>query len=128
MPLSDILYEKIRGKGGIFFGESILLQSSVCLCCPQLVLSLMGCKNRAEQTIEILNLNCKRLCEVRRAVLKPYMTLHEKKPDRDQLKKLAASLLGNRYENGCWGIFFTMIRWRFRNIAEEYLEEIQFHG
>jgi uncharacterized protein (TIGR02646 family) len=32
-------------------------------------------KNRAEQTIKILNLNCKRLCEARRAVLKPYMIL-----------------------------------------------------
>jgi uncharacterized protein (TIGR02646 family) len=85
-------------------------------------------KNRAEQTIEILNLNCKRLCEARRAVLKPYMTLHEKKPDRNQLKKLLTRLIGNKYENGCWRNFFTMIRYRFGNVAEEYLEEIQFIG
>jgi uncharacterized protein (TIGR02646 family) len=85
-------------------------------------------KDRVEKTIEILNLNCKRLCKVRLAVLKPYMTLNEKQPNRNQLKNLVMRLIGNKYKNGYWEKFFTMIRYRFRNVAEEYLEEIQFHG
>jgi hypothetical protein len=36
--------------------------------------------------------------------------------------------MGNKYENGLWEQFFTMIRWCVGQEAEEYLKEIQFHG
>jgi hypothetical protein len=36
--------------------------------------------------------------------------------------------MGNKYEHGLWEQFFTMIRWRFGKPAEEYLNDIQFHG
>jgi uncharacterized protein (TIGR02646 family) len=85
-------------------------------------------KDRVEQTIKILNLNCKRLQNARHAVLKPINDAFRTKPNQEQIKKLLIRFIGNKYENGSWGQFFTMIRYRFKNIAEEYLEEIQFHG
>ncbi|MDR1963769.1 MAG: TIGR02646 family protein [Planctomycetaceae bacterium] len=84
-------------------------------------------KEKVERTITILNLNCKRLCVARYAVLKAInKTLNEKHPNSDQFKKLVTRFIGNKYENRLWNPFFTMIRWRFKNIAEEYLYEIQF--
>jgi uncharacterized protein (TIGR02646 family) len=86
-------------------------------------------KNYVEKTIEMLNLNCNRLQETRYAYLKPIKKiLCEKKPNTEQIKDLLIRLIGNKYENKCWGQFFTMIRWQFKKIAEEYLEEIQFNG
>ncbi|MDR2762855.1 MAG: TIGR02646 family protein [Planctomycetaceae bacterium] len=83
-------------------------------------------KNRVEQTIEILNLNCKRLLEARHKVYMPIMSvLNEKKPTPDQQKKLAIDFIGNKYENGTWGQFFTMLRFIFKRVADEYLEELR---
>jgi uncharacterized protein (TIGR02646 family) len=82
-----------------------------------------------EHTIEMLNLNCKRLCIARRAVIKQMdKRLAHVRFSFDQYKQLIKIFMGNKYENGLWESFFTMIRWRFGKAAEEYLEGIQFHG
>jgi uncharacterized protein (TIGR02646 family) len=89
--------------------------------------------SQVDATINLLNLNCKRLCAARWAVLKQINTtlanaLSKTQPSSDQYKILVSRLIGNKYENGLWNQFFTMIRWRFNNAAEKYLEEIRFHG
>ncbi|MDR2439426.1 MAG: TIGR02646 family protein [Planctomycetaceae bacterium] len=82
-----------------------------------------------EHTIDVLNLNCKRLCAARWAIIKPiYKRLENIQKPFEQYKPLIKIFMGNKYKNGLWESFFTMIRWRFGEAAEEYLEEIQFHG
>jgi uncharacterized protein (TIGR02646 family) len=82
-----------------------------------------------ERTIEILNLNCKRLCVARWTVIKQIdKRLAHLRLSFDQYKQLAKIFMGNKYESGLWEPFFTMIRWRFGRAAEEYLNDISFHG
>jgi uncharacterized protein (TIGR02646 family) len=82
-----------------------------------------------EHTINVLNLNCKRLCEARQSIVKPIdEILKSNRFSFEQYKLLAKKFMGNKYEYGLWEQFFTMIRWRFGEPAEEYLNDIQFHG
>lgn len=106
-------YERLPDRVLIHADESLCLQAGID-------------NNRVKNTIDALNLNCKRLREARLAVIKPIMsTISEMQPTRDQTKKLATHLLGDKHENGEWGEFFTMIRWQLGKVAEEYLREIQ---
>ncbi|MDR2168733.1 MAG: TIGR02646 family protein [Planctomycetaceae bacterium] len=88
-------------------------------------------KTRAEQTIKVLNLNCKRLREARYSVMKQInfslWARQHTNPDtnQDQVKKLIIRLIGNK---DSWGQFFTMIRHRFNDVVEKYLHEIQDEG
>jgi uncharacterized protein (TIGR02646 family) len=79
-----------------------------------------------EKTIEILNLNCQRLCDDRLEVLKSYnkeVTKARKMNDRQGLEKLAT-----RWFNNKWPSYFTTRRILLGQHAEAYLVQIAYNG
>ena len=80
----------------------------------------------AEQTINILNLNCERLCADRWEVLKFYnsqIKKYREMGDRAGLSKLSESIFRNRFPE-----FFTTWRSLLGKHAEEYLQSINYNG
>lgn len=83
---------------------------------------------RVQETIDLLNLNCRCLCVSRLAALKPVLrTISNYHPDQEQFYLLAKRFLG-RQNDGMLKQFFTMFRWNFKKVAEEYLNDIQYAG
>jgi hypothetical protein len=79
-----------------------------------------------EKTIEILNLNCQRLCDDRLEVLKSYnreVAKARRMNDRQGLSKLA-----RRWFSKKWPSFFTTRRILLGHHAESYLEQIDYNG
>ena len=88
---------------------------------------------KVHDTIKAFNLNCPRLSKAR---------LSSHKQLEQAIKKLRHSNIQNqllgfhslaehhlkRNKDGLWPQFFTLIRWRFKNYAEQYLESINFQG
>lgn len=88
---------------------------------------------KAQETIDQFNLNCQRLSSAR---LKCYQ------PIEHTIAKLRQSNLSNPHAqlaslakkhlaknpDGHWPTFFTLIRWRFKETAETYLQAISYQG
>lgn len=78
------------------------------------------------KTIEILNLNCQRLCDDRLAVLKEWnrqFKVARTANDQDWKKKLA-----ERWFSTPWPAFFTTKRILLGKDAEDYLESMRYNG
>ncbi|MFK4233539.1 retron system putative HNH endonuclease [Pseudomonas guariconensis] len=79
-------------------------------------------------TIDMLNLNCARLCEARRRVHwdiernKKSLRLQNIRPEH------ALRVLAERYFRQRWPVFFTTIRFCLGTTAEQYLTDIGFQG
>ena len=83
-------------------------------------------KELVHKTIEILNLNCPRLVDSRRAVLRAYnqaVARARKKNDRQFRKKLAKEWFRHR-----WPSFFTTRRLLLGQAAEDWLAEHSYQG
>ncbi len=79
-----------------------------------------------QNTIDILNLNCDRLTQDRRAVLNSYnqwVTKARKQNDKQCFNKMASCWFQTR-----WTSFFTTRRILLGNHAETYLKQIQYNG
>lgn len=97
-----------------------------------------GCKRagidlgKAQRTIDEFNLNCTRLAGARlalhRELEKAIALLRESHIDpRVGLATLARRHLA-KDANGYWPQFFTLVRWRFGQAAESYLQSIGYEG
>jgi uncharacterized protein (TIGR02646 family) len=89
-------------------------------------------KQKVQQTIDEFNLNCTRLANTRlalhRQLEKAVTKLREHGVDpRVGFANLARAHLSKDVD-GNWPQFFTLIRWRLRGAAEEYLESIGYDG
>ncbi|WP_458725457.1 retron system putative HNH endonuclease [Pseudomonas mandelii] len=79
-------------------------------------------------TIDMLNLNCNRLCEARKRVLwdiernKKSLRLQGIRPEQ------ALRTLSERYFRHRWPAFFTTIRFCLGTAAEQYLTDMEFQG
>lgn len=87
---------------------------------------------KAQRTIDEFNLNCTRLASARLAVHRELeraiALLRESHVDpRDGLDALIRRHLA-RDANGYWPQFFTLVRWRFGQAAESYLQAIGYEG
>lgn len=80
----------------------------------------------AEQTINVLNLNCERLCKDRLEVLRFYnrrIKKYREMKDGAGLSKLSESVFRNQFPE-----FFTTWRSLLGKHAEEYLQSIAYNG
>ncbi len=87
---------------------------------------------KIQQTIERFNLNCARLAMARLALLRELeqavKQLQRVPVDpRVGFAALARKHLGKRAD-GHWPPFFTLVRWRFQGVAEEFLHSIHYDG
>ena len=87
-----------------------------------------GTQELVQHTIDMLNLNCTRLCEARKQVLwdiersKKKLRLENIRPEQ------ALRTLAERYFRQRWPAFFTTIRFCLGAAAEQYLTDIGFQG
>lgn len=81
-----------------------------------------------QHTIDMLNLNCDRLCKARLAIIRDIE--HNKKKQRDAGFSSQEGLnnLANRYLRQRWPGFFTTIRLCLGAAAEAYLANLAFQG
>lgn len=80
----------------------------------------------AEETIRILNLNCRRLCDDRLKVLQEYNRLvkqYRERNDKQCFEKISQSVFNKRFPS-----FFTTWRSLLGEHAEEYLTAIHYNG
>jgi len=87
----------------------------------------------AEDTIDLLGLNCPRLRDARAEVLHHIeRTINVARRKAGARPGATFRYLLERYltqdQNGRWSRFFTLIRWRLRDSAETHLREIGFDG
>jgi len=88
----------------------------------------LGTQDLIQHTIDMLNLNCNRLCEARKRVLwdiernKKSLRQQNIRPDH------ALRTLAERYFRQRWPGFFTTIRFCLGTAAEQYLADIGFQG
>jgi uncharacterized protein (TIGR02646 family) len=79
-----------------------------------------------QQTIDILNLNCQRLLDQRRAVLYQYAQVIKKFRETD--KQNGLTQLAQRWFSNKWPSFFTTRHSLLGKHAEAYLQNIQYNG
>lgn len=81
-----------------------------------------------QHTIDMLNLNCDRLCNARLVIIRDIE--HNKKKQRDAgfSPKQGLGNLANRYLRQRWPGFFTTIRLCLGKAAEMYLKDLPFQG
>jgi uncharacterized protein (TIGR02646 family) len=81
-----------------------------------------------QHSIDMLNLNCSRLCEARLRIV--WNIERNKKRMREQgvTPELGLSELANRYLRQNWPAFFTTIRFCLGTVAEQYLTDTGFQG
>lgn len=102
-----------------------------------IVPDLENCENasinpeKVQDALTLFNLNCERLARARLSVHREIERAIKKLRDsnranRESLRLLVEYHLGKSGDN--WPQFFTMIRWRFGVLSEEYLTEIQYVG
>jgi uncharacterized protein (TIGR02646 family) len=88
--------------------------------------------DKAQRTIDAFNLNCSRLAAARlalhRQLEQAIMRLRRSSADPQVgLTSLARRHLAKN-ASGHWRRFFTAVRWRFGQVAENYLQSIAFTG
>lgn len=83
--------------------------------------------DRVQRTIDILGLNCSRLCQARLNALRPLNNALKNRPNFQQRVRLASRFLGDAQRAGRTS-FFTMIRCFLKDAAEEYLRSINYNG
>lgn len=88
--------------------------------------------DKVQLTIKEFNLNCRRLCEARLALLREIEQQLKRLRERSNEPKRHYHLLIQRFlakqADGFWHRFFTLVRWRFGQLAESYLSEINYQG
>jgi len=83
---------------------------------------------KVQRTIDVLGLNCSRLCKARLSALIPLNRIMAKKrPDFQARVRLASNYLGNAQRLNR-SSFFTMIRWMLKEAAEQHLRDIGYNG
>lgn len=80
----------------------------------------------AEKTLEILNLNCQRLCDHRLEVLKEYNRVIKRAREINNINIFDE--LTHRWFSKPWPQYFTVRRCLLGEKAERYLQEKQFDG
>ena len=88
--------------------------------------------NRVQQTIEQFNLNCSRLANARLALHRELENALKRLRESGSDPRSGIAALARRHlakdADGYWPEFFTLVRWRFRQIAENYLLLIGYEG
>lgn len=90
-------------------------------------------ETQAQRSIDELRLNSERLRKRRKVVIRGLLDaafeLSKEFPNNrdDALRVLAQSQLQKK-ENGNWPSYFSVFRWYFGELAEEYLKEIGYEG
>jgi uncharacterized protein (TIGR02646 family) len=88
--------------------------------------------DKAQQTIEAFNLNCSRLAAARLALQRQleqaikHLRSSGIDPQAGFMSLARRHLARNASEH--WPRFFTLVRWRFGQVAESYLQSIAFTG
>lgn len=104
--------------------------------CVEMRVDVEGCEaaginaDRASKTLEVFNLNCRRLTAARMAIfaeIEHGVKRISSLPDRDEKLRLYTQARLAKSGND-WPAYFTMIRWRFGRFAEDYLQSIQYQG
>ncbi|MGC8492633.1 MAG: retron system putative HNH endonuclease [Syntrophobacteraceae bacterium] len=88
---------------------------------------------KVQCTIDAFNLNCRRLAKARlrvhRRLEQAIMKLRESDyEDPEKGFRLLAQRHLSKDEDGCWPAFFTLLRWRFKTAAEDYLRSCDYKG
>jgi uncharacterized protein (TIGR02646 family) len=87
---------------------------------------------KAEKTIEEFNLNCTRLAKARlalhRQLEQAVKRLRESGRDSHAGYERLVLIHLAKDSEGFWPQFFTLIRWRFRSLAEDYLQSVNYEG
>ncbi|HEY5867733.1 MAG TPA: retron system putative HNH endonuclease [Candidatus Tectomicrobia bacterium] len=87
---------------------------------------------KAQQTIDAFNLNCSRLAAARLALHRQLEQAIMRLRRRGAHPQAGFTSLVQRHlaqnANGHWPRFFTLVRWRFGQVAESYLQSISFTG
>lgn len=81
-----------------------------------------------QHTIEMLNLNCDRLCSVRLALVRDVERNKKKQRDQGFSKDQGLNNLASRYLHLRWPGFFTTIRICLGEAAESYLTGMAYQG
>lgn len=81
-----------------------------------------------QHSIDMLNLNCNRLCEARLRVVWDIERNKKKMREQGIAPQLALGELANRYLRQHWPAFFTTIRFCLGTAAEQYLTDTGFQG
>lgn len=81
-----------------------------------------------QHTIDMLNLNCDRLCNARLAIIRDIERNKKKQRDAGFSPQQGLGNLANRYLRQRWPGFFTTIRVCLGAAAETYLESLAFQG
>ena len=88
--------------------------------------------NKAQQTIEVFNLNCSRLAAARLALHRQLEQAIRRLRSSSIDPQAGFTSLARRYlarnANEYWPRFFTLVRWRLGKVAESYLQSIAFMG
>jgi uncharacterized protein (TIGR02646 family) len=88
--------------------------------------------DKAQQTIDAFNLNCSRLASARLALHRQLEQAIMRLRRRGVHPQVGFTSLVQRHlaknANGRWPRFFTLVRWRFGQVAESYLQSIAFMG
>lgn len=88
--------------------------------------------DRAQRTINAFNLNCLRLAAARLALHRQLEQAIIRLRKSGLHPQIGFTSLAQRHlaknTNGHWPRFFTLVRWRFGNVAESYLQSIAFTG
>jgi uncharacterized protein (TIGR02646 family) len=91
------------------------------------------CREKLQATVDTFNLNCRRLLAARIRVFKPIenaVKIIRCQGQKEKQLELFKSLARRHLEksDGKFPEFFTMIRWRFGSVAEDYLQSINYDG
>lgn len=88
--------------------------------------------DKAQQTINAFNLNCSRLAAARLALHRQLEQAIRRLRRSSVHPQVGVTSLLQRHlakkANGHWPRFFTLVRWRFGQAAESYLQSIVFTG
>jgi len=88
--------------------------------------------DKAQRTIDVFNLNCSRLAAARLALHQQLEQAIKRLRNSGVHPQISLTSLVQRHlarkVNGHWPRFFTLVRWRFGQVAERYLQSIAFMG
>ncbi|PID44938.1 MAG: TIGR02646 family protein [Proteobacteria bacterium] len=121
---------RIISKAGLFkFDKStgkLVINKEQCENLTDIDNQYSSFEELVEKTIDILNLNCQRLCDDRLEVLKSYnqeVAKYRRIKDKQGLNKLA-----RRWFNNKWPSFFTTRRDLLGSHAEHFLAQSSYNG
>lgn len=122
IPAFPNLFEVDFGTGKLFPNDNACAQVTI----PDNAYATT--KELVQKTIDNLNLNCDRLCDERKAVLRSINNRIAQARMAGNRSATALPVIVHQYFSQKWPQYFTTIRCRLGKDAEDYLRSISFQG